>query len=342
MPLLSQEAVTTGPGLLLTISSYFTGDLALFHYSKLQKTTKLYPSFFCTIAQLSYAAALLNCSDPTGQGERLKIEVVPAQCAIEYDKSLQGGYSTVNCLYNITTNGCLENEASSQMTFFDGVSLYSSILSLAHPYSSYMMLDLEHNTYLFRLYEERILNYDTSFFAQEKKFRNFLFFATVHVNYCPDVAKWTTVDYSSFPVTRNVAPNELSLLQRKWLLSSKRNSATQSGRLVSSCHPKVISQHLELLFYECLFLGCSIIKVDKIIRAKGFPIFKNYIDNLNKQRQAENSVVHSKILKALSNCLAGKLHMDTSKKLKSVVVQNKEQFSKAVNDDFFFDICRLG
>ena len=190
------------------------------------------------------------------------------------------------------------------MNFLDGVSLYSSILTVSHPFSDFLLMDSTNYPFLFDYYTKKIINYDSAFFANEKRLKNFLFFATVHVTYNPQLAKWTTSDLSAFPSCRSIHPSEISLVQKQWFKASGKK-VPQNTRLVSSCQPSTISQHLELLFFECLFLGASITRVEKIVRAKGFPIFKSYIDGLNKKRQSEESAVHSKIIKSLSNCLAG-------------------------------------
>ena len=211
---------------------------------------------------------------------------------------------TVNCLYNSATNGLVRDGLVSQMCFMDAVSLYSSILTVSHPFCDYLLMDSTNHPFLFNYYTEKILNYDSSFFANEKRLRNFLFFATVHVTYNPHSAKWTTSDLSAFPSCRSIHPSEISLIQKQWFKASGKK-VPQNTRLISSCQPNTISQHLELLFFECLFLGASITRVETIIRSRGFPIFKTYIDGLNKKRQSEESTVHGKIIKSLSNCLAG-------------------------------------
>ena len=168
-----------------------------------------------------------------------------------------------------------------------------------------------------------------------------MFFATVHVTYSPQVAKWHSLDFSAFPTSLSIQPQQISEMQRLWFDASGKK-VPKNTRLTSACYPNILSQHLELLFYECLFLGGSITKVERIVRSKGFPIFRNYINGLNAQRQKETSVVHSAMIKALSNSLAGKLHMDVTKKLKTVVCQSADQFSNLLRDDHFYDVCKIG
>ena len=213
--------------------------------------------------------------------------------------------TTVNCLYNSATNGTLPGERVTQMSFMDAVSLYSTILTLDHPVADFVLMDSTQNPSLFEYYSSRIMDYDTEFFVHEKQLRHHLFFATVHVSYSPQQAKWHSLDFSAFPISLSVQPEQISEMQRLWFDASGKK-VPKNTRLTSACFPNILSQHLELLFYECLFLGCSIVKVERLVRSKGFPIFKDYINNLNAQRQKEESSIHSKIVKALSNSLAGK------------------------------------
>ena len=233
----------------------------------------------------------------------LVLNCLLSPCLLSF-KGILGGYSTVNCLYNSATNGLLKDKKVSQMTFFDAISLYSSILSISHPFCDFMMLDSTNHPSLFAYYAEKIMNYDSSFFVDQKKVNNHLFFATVRVTYSPQMAKWGCLDLSAFPTCRTVESSEISGLQREWFKASGKKVPTNT-RLVSSCRPNTISQHIELLFFECLFLGCSITRVERIVRSRGHPVFKTYIDDLNRQRQSEESSVHGRIIKALSNTLCG-------------------------------------
>ena len=69
-------------------------DLTIYHFTKLHQTTGLWGSNFLTISQMAMSAALFNCSNPTGEGERLRLQVVPEEAALEYDQAIFGGYST--------------------------------------------------------------------------------------------------------------------------------------------------------------------------------------------------------------------------------------------------------
>ena len=209
------------------------------------------------------------------------------------------------------------------------------------PFSDHLIMDNERNVELFYHYVDKLESYDSLFFSTEKKVKNYIFFAKVQVTYDPRIAKFNSLDFAAYPRKRSVDPSEMSFSQRQSFIKSGRN-IPQTTRLVSSCVPTTISDYLENIFYEICFHGCRIIKVEKMVRSKAFPIFKNYIETLNDHCSKEISEIYSKILKSLANCLCGKLHQSITNKLRNSVISNEEQLQKCLAHDDFFDIYRLG
>ena len=137
--------------------------------------------------------------------------------------------TTVNCLYNTATNGMLPEESVTQMSFMDAVSLYSSMLSLTHPVENFVIMDSDQNPSLFEFYSNRIMDYDTEFFVQEKQLRHHLFIATVQVSHSPQLAKWhslglRTTDDGRISIPRAgrtgpAAKNQLNLFGNDFIFS---------------------------------------------------------------------------------------------------------------------------
>ena len=40
--------------------------------------------------------------------------------------------------------------------------------------------------------------------------------------------------------------------------------------------------------------------------------------------------------------ISGKLHMDVTKKVKTIVCQSKQSYLRHMNDDQFYDLCKIG
>ena len=109
---------------------------------------------------------------------------------------------------------------------------------------------------------------------------------------------------SGFPQTRKVEPSELSSFQRKSFQRDGK-SFPQNTRLISSCDRQVIGEWLDNAFLSSLLLFGKIGTIVTIVRCKAFPIFREYIEKLNKARGEEPSKLVGSIYKALSNTLAG-------------------------------------
>ena len=218
--------------------------------------------------------------------------------------SLVGGYSTVNCAYNFATNAIFPEGKVSLMSFKDACSLYTTCLTLDLPIDSFLMMSQDQNGQLFNIYRQKILTYDTNFFALEKETRNYSFFCKVQLEYNTNYSKYFSQDLSSFPQKRTISPDCLSYHQRQHILKSGRNY-TKSPRLVSACHPAIVYQHLESIFFEAVYLGATVVEVFEIIRSRSTPVFRDYISKLNQKRGQEKSPIHARTIKSLSNCLTG-------------------------------------
>ena len=58
-----------------------------------------------------------------------------------------------------------------------------------------------------------------------------------------------------------------------------------------------MSDFLDNLFLEAMFMGAKIKRIIKIVRCKAFPIFKEYISKLGQARATESSSIQERMLK---------------------------------------------
>ena len=163
------------------------------------------------------------------------------------------------------------------------------------------MLTPKRNSGLFNLYKNHLLVYDTNFFATQQELHNHSFFCKVVLQFDANYSKFYSQDLASFPQKEVVDPKSLSYYQRKNLA----NHVCKTSRLVSACKNRIVYAHLESLLFEAIYFGAKIVDVYQIIRSKAFPIFRKYILDLNTKRSTEKSAIHGRLLKSLSNSLAG-------------------------------------
>ena len=143
--------------------------------------------------------------------------------------------------------------------------------------------------------------YDTNFFATQQELHNYSFFCKVALHFDANYSKFYSQDLASFPQKEVVDSKDLSYYQRQHL----PKYVCKTSRLVSACKNRVVYTHLESLIFEVIYFGAKIVDVQEIIRSKAFPIFRKYILDLNTKRSTEKSAIHGRLLKSLSNSLAG-------------------------------------
>ena len=230
---------------------------------------------------------------------------------------------------------------TSKLTFYDACSLYSNILCFELPVDDFHIMDGKRNPRQFNFYCQKIFEDDTKFFAEQKVYFNYAFFCVVEQDFDLPASIYTTLDVSAFPQRRQIDPSEISFYQRQ-SFHKQGKKVPKNTRLVSSCQRGIIGEWLDNIFLMSALQGGFIRKIVKIVRCRAFPIFRPYIEKLNKARGSEPSNVQGRILKGLSNTLAGKMHQSIAKRLKTIVVTDEATFQKTIDRDNFYNVLPLG
>lgn len=224
------------------------------------------------------------------------------------NKSFNLSPVAVNATYCSSTYGTTtEHPFTSRSSLFDACSLYTYILSWPVPYDKYKIFDTNRNRKAFEFYSEKIKRFDTGYFALQTQLKNEMFFVVAQIDYDLASAKNLTIDLSALPTKQQVTPDQLSKMQTHSLTQQRKNIPTNT-RLISSCDPGQTADYLENIFMSALFLGAKIVKIEKIITCRAFPIFQPYINRLSRARATEKSSILNRVVKTLSNALAGKFH----------------------------------
>ena len=305
-----------------------SSDIADYVFRKLHSLVGLWPGFFVTISMYAVNSALFNCYDPRNTNEKLKLPFLSKEITEIFELAIRGGYATTNALY-ASVSQCMTPDVSqtSKINFMDACSLYSNILCYSSlPLDDYVIFDSTRNEGHFTFLSRKILDYDTHYFAMQKKYFNHIYFCVYEQDY-DKASIYSTIDVSGFPQTRKVEPAELSSFQRKSFQRDGK-SFPENTRLISSCDRQVVGEWLDNIFLSSLLLFGKIGKIVTIVRCKAFPLFREYIEKLNKARGEEPSKLVGSIYKALSNTLAG-----------HVCVDSKPSFSLSsrLNCDFHLD-----
>ena len=234
-----------------------------------------------------------------------------------------------------------EVPTTSKLTFYDACSLYSNILCMELPVDDFQIMDTRRNPRLFNFYCRKIFDHDTQFFAEQKVYFNYAFFCVVEQDFDIPASVYTTLDVSAFPQRRQIDPSEISFYQRQ-SFHKQGKKVPKNTRLVSSCQRGIVGEWLDNIFLMSTLQGGFLRKIVKIVRCRAFPIFRPYIVKLNEARGNEPSNVQGRILKGLSNTLAGKMHQSIAKRLKTIVVTDEARFQKILDRDNFYDVLPLG
>lgn len=196
---------------------------------------------------------------------------------------------------------------TSRSSLFDACSLYTLNLSQILPFDNFKIFDTCRNKKAFEFYSQKIASFDTAYFALQAQLKKEMFFAVVHIDYDLSSGKNLTIDLSGLPIKKQISPDQLSRTQKQFFAAQGRKIPA-TARLISSCDPGQTADYLENIFLSALLLGARITKVEKIVTCRGYPFFRSYIDTLSKARATEKSTILNRVVKSLSNSLAGKLH----------------------------------
>ena len=234
-----------------------------------------------------------------------------------------------------------EVPTTSKLTFYDACSLYSNILCMELPVDHFQIMDERRNPRQFDFYSRKIFDHDTQFFAEQKIYFNYVFFCVVEQDFDIPASVYTTLDVSAFPQRRQIDPSEISFYQRQ-SFHKQGKKVPKNTRLVSSCQRGIVGEWLDNIFLMSTLQGGFLRKIVKIVRCRAFAIFRPYIVKLNTARGNEPSNVQGRILKGLSNTLAGKMHQSIAKRMKTIVVTDEAKFQKVLDRDNFYDVLPLG
>ena len=95
----------------------------------------------------------------------------------------------------------------------------------------------------------------------------------------------------------NLSFDQRSFFARKNCVNGVNGVTPTTTRLVSSCEPLIMSDFVDNVFLELLFMGGKIKRIIKLVRCKAYPIFRDYITTLSQARASESSNILGKMLK---------------------------------------------
>ena len=208
----------------------------------------------------------------------------------------------------------------------------------SYPFSNYHILTASSDHQKFMNLSQKLATADAEYFHDELLFAKNGYFFEVVLGFDEDCLVNSNLDLSFFPFLSETKTHHLSKDQLHQAKMINRKPEKEGFKLASFLkHSLTVCEHSENLLYLLSFHGAKILSVRSIVSYKSYEFIKPYISMLQGHKNKSISSILTKVIKNLSNCIPGRLHLRQEDFLNAKLCLHEDKFDKWSDQDDFYD-----